>query len=427
MWNYVCNVDWLQVYCKGDELNCDTYADEIFSFLVSQNKPETKLFKNVYTVYWHGKEVATVQQCPRSSAIDKRTTLVKLHNKVLYTTQYVTLLYAILKCLRLTYKGITRIDIACDCNTFYNGRSVPKFIKQYVMEPPTSPNYMYRRGSDEYYIRGNKKRNAISSFNYIRLGKKNSRVHCYIYDKTQELKDKKDKPWIREVWEKAGLVNDEETHVWRAEISIKNEGSSMLDLGTGALFHLSPSFLRMDKGIQRVFTYYARKYMDFRRKGDAKKLSNFKRVQLFNIDAPNDYLPKYVTNYIDCGRSERMCANRLNRILNTVGDLTPTETDAITITMHYLSMLSSIKKTTYQVTANQHALDSFNTYQYVRTMQYAYIDAVNRMHKKRMDVDSERVMELMGGWMTEDDWQMYIEYGRLENLLPYVDVNELPY
>ena len=184
MWKYHCNVDWLQTYCLGNVLSDGIYSDGEMQFQVVSKHKDTKLFKYVFNVFRNGQKVATVTQGPKTPVINPRASLVKLENRVLYCEAYVKILYALQKALRFTYKGITRIDVACDFNTFYNNRSVPKFIKEYVMTEPADKNHIYRRGSDEFYIRGNKKKNQASAFNYIRLGKKDSRVHCYIYDKS---------------------------------------------------------------------------------------------------------------------------------------------------------------------------------------------------------------------------------------------------
>ena len=407
MWKYHCNIDWLQTYCLGNVLSDGMYSDGNLQFRVVNKHEETKLFRYIYNVYHNGQKVATVTQSPKTPVINPRASLVKLENRVLYCEKIVIILQALQKALRLTYKGITRIDVACDFNTFYGGRSVPKFIKEYVMSAPSSKNHIYRRGSDEFYIRGNKKKNQVSTFNYIRLGKKDSRVHAYIYDKTQELKEVKDKPWIKEAWERAGLKNDDENHVWRAEISIKNEGSQLLDMGTGQLFKLSPDYLATQDAVQNLFMFYARKYMDFRKKRKSGKLSKYDRVQLFKIDACESCVPKYIPTSLQTGRTEKICANRLKQIVETYQDLTHDEYVAITGTIHFLSMLSAVKRSKVECTRNMHALDSFKTWDYVAVAQMSYLEIVDRLHQKQKGEHIADIFALSGAYMTSGDWWLY--------------------
>lgn len=407
MWKYHCNIDWLQTYCLGNVLSDGMYSDGNLQFQVVAKHEETKLFRYIYNVYHNGQKVATVTQGPKTPVINPRASLVKLENRVLYCEKFVVILQALQKALRFTYKGITRIDVACDFNTFYGGRSVPKFIKTYVMSEPSDKDHIYRRGSDEFYIRGNKKKNQASTFNYIRLGKKDSRVHAYIYDKTQELKEVKDKPWIKEAWERAGLKNDDDTHVWRAEISIKNEGSQLLDMGTGQLFKLAPDYLTTQDAVQNLFMFYARKYMDFRKKRKSGKLSKYDKVQLFKIDACESCVPKYIPTSIQTGRTEKICANRLKQIIETYQDLTHDEYVAVTGTIHLLNMLSAVKRTKVECTRNMHALDSFKTWDYVSVAQMSYLEIVDRLHQKRKGEHIADIFALSGAYMTAGDWWLY--------------------
>ena len=62
----------------------------------------------------------------------------------------------------------------------------------------------------------------------------------------------KDKPWIRETWEKNGLINSDSVHVWRSEISIKADGKDLLNMGTGELFRLSPRYLEAQEQVEKL-------------------------------------------------------------------------------------------------------------------------------------------------------------------------------
>lgn len=408
MWNYLVSVDWLQTYCLGDRIEPGEYADEVYSFSVIGRPEATKMFTHVVEVYHQRLKVATITQCPRSPVINPRCTLVKLENRVLYSSKYVSLLFAIQKILRLRYKGITRIDVACDFNTFFNGRSPQKFIKQYITTVPGDAKHIYRKGSDEFFVRGSKKKNAASFFNYIRLGSKNSRIHSYIYDKTQELKDKKDKPWIRAAWERAGLTNSDDTHVWRAEISIHAEGTELINLGTGQLFRLSPEYLETQERINFLFSFYARKYLDFRQKQKSNKLSKYKKIQLFDITCPSQCVPNYIPTSWDSGRIEKICANRLRKILIQYVDLSPADGDAIERTAHFLSMLSAFKSRTLQEERNANALQSFKRSEFLHTSWMAYLMAVDNAHKEYLHYDGDILFPLIGADMTEDDWEHYL-------------------
>ena len=62
---------------------------------------------------------------------------------------------------------------------------------------------------------------------------------AYLYNKSQEMADVKEKPYIRERWNQAGLRSD--CSVWRLEFSLKSDFFSMIDKDSGA-FPLSFDF-----------------------------------------------------------------------------------------------------------------------------------------------------------------------------------------
>ena len=114
----------------------------------------------------------------------------------------------------------------------------------------------------------------------------------YIYDKTQELKEIKDKPWIRTCWERNGLISDDKTHVFRCEISIKCDGMDLLNMSTGQLFKLSPHYMENQPNIEKLFHFYAAELFDFRRKGNHNRLRDYDKVELFR-ELPINHLQAY--------------------------------------------------------------------------------------------------------------------------------------
>ncbi len=140
------------------------------------------------------------------------------------------MLYDLISTLHLTYKGITRLDLCYDCNYFSNHKSPAKFIQDFVFKEVGKNGYIYRKGSSKFTCHGSKTSTSSSKITSIAFGSNNNKVRQYIYDKTIELEEVKDKPWIREYWELNGLISDEKTHVWRTEISIKSQGMDILNL-----------------------------------------------------------------------------------------------------------------------------------------------------------------------------------------------------
>ena len=98
---------------------------------------------------------------------------------------------------------------------------------------------------------------------------------------TRELEEVKDKPWIRQYWQENGLISDEKTHVYRAEISIKCDGMDLLNMSTGELFKLSPEYLQSQPSIEKLFHFYAARMFRFHRKGKHTRVRDYDRIELF--------------------------------------------------------------------------------------------------------------------------------------------------
>ena len=178
-------------------------------------------------------------------------------------------------------------------------------------------------------------------------------------------------------------------------------------MGTGALFKLSPDYLTTQDAVQNLFMFYARKYLDFRKKRKSAKLSKYDRVQLFKIDACESCVPKYVPTSMQTGRTEKICANRLRQIIETYQDLTRDEYNAVTGTIHFLEMLSAVRKKKVECTRNMHALDAFKTWDYVAVSQMAYLDIVDRLHTKKKGEHVADIYALAGAYMRSQDWELY--------------------
>ena len=131
--NYCVAVDWLEVCCYGGELREGVFISGKHRFEVHRTDKETALFRNLFEIKSHNLVIAEVKQNPRTTAIRKGLTLVKLSNRVLYSEQWAPLLIQLLKMLNLRYHGITRIDIAYDCNYYSGGRNPRKVLRDYVL------------------------------------------------------------------------------------------------------------------------------------------------------------------------------------------------------------------------------------------------------------------------------------------------------
>lgn len=377
--NYCVAVDWLEVCCYGRTLENGFFRWEGKNFSVEEEDRETPLFKKYYVVKHNGLEWAQIRQEPKAGIMKKGLTIIKLSNRVLYHEKYVPFLMNLIQALHLFYKGLTRLDIAYDCNTFYCGRKPSRFVKNFVTKRVDEEGGMYVPKMKEYDFHLKKDIHTNGLINYLAIGAKGSKKRGYIYDKTLELQEVKDKPWIREMWEKNGLKNDEKNHVWRAEISIKAQGSDLLNLETGQLFALHPNYLATYENVKKIFHFYAAKVFDFRVNNGEKNRRNFARIILFDSSVDCTCLPKRVNICADSGRSEKACKNKLEKLSKTYIDLSSDVRTSLSHAIAWIGNLSSIKAARYAAECQKHYLDTFACSKFMEEEDFAYLQACEEL------------------------------------------------
>lgn len=420
MENFCISVDWLQTFCLGELLEDGNYTSDNAVFEVIRQAGETAQFKRIYHVRYKNLQFATILQEPRTSVINKKATLVKVENRFLYCQGYIDLLYKLHAALNLHYKGITRLDLCYDCNKLHDGRNVERFIKQYVTSELGDANHIVRKGSARFQLHGTRTQTSTAKFNSISWGSPKSKIRAYCYDKTLELTEVKDKPWIRKMWEENGIeynidrkglsaMSPRETErkidneglgdyirerVWRFEISISSQGTDILNMSTGELFRLSPKYLEHYENIRKLFYIYAEKVFNFRISNGKKKLRNYERLQIFEETPTITCKPFYVNRDCDTGRMELVCYNKLKKLSETYSDLASYRREALMGAMDFLAELSGKKSATVRLERYMHYLDELKGYRFIDDDDKMYFAAMEHLRIKKRDFDADELYYL---------------------------------
>lgn len=395
--NYAISVDWLQVYTLSNSnypipTNSEIRKDE-FTFQFSLTDLQTAMFKNVIKVSMNNLECAIIESVPRSSKLKQNMCLIKLSNRVLYSDKYIHLLYSLMESLHVTYKGITRIDICYDCISFADNRKPSRFINNYLLIPDTQIGGYCRKGSDEFICHGKKAGGSSSKINYISFGSPQSRVRAYIYDKSIELQEVKDKPWIREMWVKNGIIESEKEHVFRSEISIKSEGTDVLNMSTGELFRLSPEYLENQPSIEKLFHIYADKYLHFRINEGQKYRKNYRKLELYANKPKITSKPTHISKSNDTGRMEKICYNKLEKLSETYSDLSDSRRLAIQSTMEFLKELEGIKSRTLANERYKAYLNELKGRMFCDQHLVEYLEAIQEAREAKEELERALVYE----------------------------------
>lgn len=387
--NYCISLDWLEVCCYGSQIQAGEFYMNGHPYTIVDTQRETAIFTRLFEIKYHGLVVAEVKQVPRSSALRRNLSLVKLSNRCLYCEDWGNILGGLLNALKFRYHGITRLDICYDCNYFADGRAPKKFIRDFVMKPLEERGAIYLAGCSQFNAYGRKSISSNGSFNYIAFHSNSSQKRGYIYDKTLELKEKKDKPWIRDMWERNGLISNDKVHVWRAEISLRSGGTDLLNLQTGKLFKLHFNYMKNYEQIEKVFRFYAAKVFDFRTNQGQKNRRNFSRLELFSKDYIPTCVPKRMSVKADCGRAEKVCYNKLVALTSTYTDLAESVKSSMYCAMAFIKGLQTIKEERYMAEVTKHYLDHFGGTRFISTEEYAYMEACSQLQSKRLEDSPE--------------------------------------
>jgi len=271
------SVDWLQIYVDATNLQFDKmYKWQLQTY-------QTKQFRKVYIVSYKNEELCTCVSEPTSKIIPPWAMIVKFSNRQLYGQDYCHVVDCFLEQNNLIYKSITRIDIAADFNYFYNSLCPHSFIDRFV-----KGTYL-KNGRGKFSLIG--EQHFQNSYEYLRFGSKTSEINVYLYNKTKELQEVQDKPYIRENWRLSGI--NENVTVWRLEISIKNKGTEYVDIETGELQKLTYKKLKDTEYLSDIYFSYLDKYFQFKVNDGTKNKSRMKKLQLFD-NQPIKLLPIYL-------------------------------------------------------------------------------------------------------------------------------------
>lgn len=258
-------IDWLQVNATG------RMSDNVVAQLELQPY-STRVFKSVYILRAFTEDIATIACNPLSPVIPSDTHLIKFHNKLLYSDNLKDRVLYILSYLGLSFKGLSRLDIAHDFNKFANNLLPQNLINRFLVRK------WLHVGKQGFKVFGNGGVNQ--SFEYLRFGSNNSELAVYLYNKSVELQKVKDKPWIREFWSQLGL--NQESDIWRLEISLKGNRLHYIDSQSGVIEKLTLDNVFDQEFLHHLYYSLINKYFKFVRSDTNSNVSRMKQVILFD-------------------------------------------------------------------------------------------------------------------------------------------------
>lgn len=420
MANYCISVDWLQLFCHTTIalLPGNFVGKSLRIYNVEDTGNSTQVFSTVYTIKRQDYPVATLCLRPKSSVIDSRACTLKLENRVLYHQGFIELLFDVIYALQLEYKGVTRLDLAYDCNILSDGTEVSKFLYDCVFSPCNQVGHTYRKGSRKMTINCNRGAATGAEITALRWGSRSSAVCAYAYNKSLEMIEQKIKPWIVDTWEKNGLVHQVydkwnklsekqqqfkisnglssdylKRSVWRFEISIKAEGRDILNMGDGELFCLSPRFIESQEKIESMFWAYAEKYLCFYKSTGQKNPRDYPRyfpLSRRESDEVSD-MPVSMNKFADTGRTEIVAANVLDKLAKQYADMGEQYGYALSQCIEFLKLVSGNKKIRSRVDGSEYSLARMVAEERLSMFDGLYVQLIDKMYEDKRKANPEQI------------------------------------
>lgn len=312
-------VDWMQLFCSVPAGGVPEWEEKISpnrdkngnhrTYKLVQSLSFIKGYEWQRTVLWGKYTLATIAAVPKDERYRTNGAAIKLNNAVLYVADWYFILTDILATLGWVPENITRVDLCADFNFFMNGLAPETFLRKYVTK--TKASYL-RKGSNKFCLYAQKDMRC-TVYDSIRWGSRQSGVSVYMYNKTKELDEVKDKPWIREHWKSADLSSTKP--VWRVEISISSQGLGLKDMYNNLCHNLFIDELMTDDLCRDMFRVYAAKYFSFvATTPGAKRKRDLKDVPLLDLETPSLMRPVTLQESHDTGRMERIVSNKLAKL-----------------------------------------------------------------------------------------------------------------
>lgn len=343
------NIDWLEVFCLelGERHDADYFRRA--GFVVHEREYGTRVYHEMFTLEdREGHPYIEIRRNPKNPLVPQFATHLRFVNRACYYDDAALQMQRFIEAYQYQYCRISRIDICLDLVRF-DDNTIPRvFMQRYMRGKFAKINQANIRshGSDRWTGR---------VWNSVSWGSPSSQVSTKFYNKTLELFDEKlhayGKPYIRQAWFMAGLIDDvdrctlngEQQEVWRIEFSIHSPVKKWLTIEKDGKSH---SYQSIENDLNRydsrekilaLFASLCRHYFRFKRYqigerkdrcpdrvlfkwNDVQTFYEIDHDKLMSENTPDDILLRLIKNlrlYIEHG-SDVEARKQANSLLSTL-------------------------------------------------------------------------------------------------------------
>lgn len=330
---YVDNIDWLQISFKSNRHRY--YEFDKYQFKL--RPVGTSAFREIYDVVAVeiNEVVGEFLALPREGFLDKDFKQFRFKNRFIYTDDYKRIFKDLKKFFGFGENyNITRIDLCRDFQKFYKGLLPETFIRktqsqEYILKGKRQPaQKAVERHNYEKYTKVvettiltekneyktttfSKKYDGVVKPETLYISKGSAFISKTLYNKTQEMKDKRLKSHIKDLHDR--YFNPEDGDVWRLEFSLKGSIVNIVRTLTGETGKMKIEDLDNISGL--INALISTRYTFWKNHGN--RLKNRSRdwdtLDLFNPDdlAKTEFEIGRIEFKSDSGRAEKIYLKRL--------------------------------------------------------------------------------------------------------------------
>lgn len=322
------NLDWLEVFAY-EPINRPHTADYYreCGFFVRERDYGTRVYAEMFVLEdKHGDPFLEIRRRPKSDLttggiLAPNSSHLRLVNRYCYHQHAAIIMKDFL--LNYGYQDyrLSRVDIAYDFVVFDSGDMPEKFIERYMRGVYSKINQanIHSHGKDNWGGR---------IWNSIKWGAPKSQISTKMYNKSLELRQTKDKPYIRQAWFECNLIADPHDplrvdghgepitpEVWRIEFSISSAVKGWYTIeekGKAGHYHSYKNNLDCyedrDK-LWRVWASLAEHYFHFKYYNGGLRKDRCPDKQLFRLLEPA------MVYHVEKLASDRPASSELQRLI----------------------------------------------------------------------------------------------------------------
>lgn len=288
--NYCINIDWLSITFKGvpysvtseivrdgagntivTNLHRSLYIDNIDNVTIVETDKRISNFLLCFDVFLFDYKIAEIYT---RNQFNPELYVLRFENDQLYKKiyNYIDVVDNLEK-RGLKFNNITRLDIAADsqdfilCDKYEPEPFINKFMNGIIKR------YSHGRiGRAKAYLFKEDQPVAYKDVKYSYINFNKSCIRCTVYNKSQEQKQQKYKPYIFDKWNAAGIIKDSRD-VWRVELRLERNTDNFVSF-EGVEFNSKKfvEYIENKENITKIFNFYVENFYSMRVKTHTKEI-----------------------------------------------------------------------------------------------------------------------------------------------------------